>query len=313
MPNEASFCTRCGASFVVPQKIKVLLADATMPRRGGIGEDPPVLSLLPAPSNSPKRRSAMNCSRFPGTGLFRSAAPKSENRSARTPERAPPSTKSQCYICNSGCDALVFEKDGRVIRVEGDPSSAITKGTLCCKGLASKEQLYHEDRLLYPLKRIGERGERPVAEDLLGRGAGHGRREVQGAGGEVRPGQHRPGHGDQAGDLVRLLHAVRQCLGKAVHLHRLGPVRRSPAVGRPDDAGGNGGRVPGLLPVAVPPRLGSEPRQQLAPPRPRDDGGVVRGRPADRRGFGTPGDPGEGRYLAAAPAGNRFGPGARAF
>lgn len=67
--------------------------------------------------------------------------------------------KSQCYICNSGCDALVYKKGGRVIRVEGDPSSPITKGTLCCKGLASKEQLYHKDPLLYPMKRIGERGE----------------------------------------------------------------------------------------------------------------------------------------------------------
>jgi len=53
---------------------------------------------------------------------------------------------------------LVYEKEGKVFRVEGDPSSPITKGTLCCKGLASKEQLYHRDRLLYPLKRIGERG-----------------------------------------------------------------------------------------------------------------------------------------------------------
>jgi anaerobic selenocysteine-containing dehydrogenase len=50
-------------------------------------------------------------------------------------------------------------KDGKVVRVEGDPSSPLTKGTLCCKGLASKEMLYHPDRLLYPLRRRGERGE----------------------------------------------------------------------------------------------------------------------------------------------------------
>jgi anaerobic selenocysteine-containing dehydrogenase len=67
--------------------------------------------------------------------------------------------KSQCYICNSGCDALVYEKGGKVIKVEGDPSSPITKGTLCCKGLASRDQLYHKDRILHPMKRVGKRGE----------------------------------------------------------------------------------------------------------------------------------------------------------
>lgn len=67
--------------------------------------------------------------------------------------------KSECFICNAGCDAAVWVKDGRVIKVEGDLSSPVTKGTLCAKGLASKHILYHPDRLRYPMKRIGERGE----------------------------------------------------------------------------------------------------------------------------------------------------------
>jgi len=67
--------------------------------------------------------------------------------------------KSECFICNQGCDALVHVKDGKVIRVEGDPCSDVTKGTLCCKGLASKDLLYHPDRLVHPLKRAGKRGE----------------------------------------------------------------------------------------------------------------------------------------------------------
>jgi len=67
--------------------------------------------------------------------------------------------KSECFICNSGCDATVWVKDGKVIKVEGDPSSHVTKGTLCSKGLSSKELLYHPDRLLYPLQRVGKRGE----------------------------------------------------------------------------------------------------------------------------------------------------------
>ena len=67
--------------------------------------------------------------------------------------------KTQCYICNQGCDAAVHVKDGVVVRVEGDTSSDVTKGTLCAKGLASREILYHRERLLYPVKRAGARGE----------------------------------------------------------------------------------------------------------------------------------------------------------
>lgn len=67
--------------------------------------------------------------------------------------------KSECFICNSGCDAAVFVKDGRVLKVEGDVSSPVTKGTLCSKGLSSADMLYQPERLLHPLKRAGERGE----------------------------------------------------------------------------------------------------------------------------------------------------------
>ncbi len=67
--------------------------------------------------------------------------------------------KSQCYICNQGCDAAVHVKNSEVVLVEGDRSSAVTKGTLCSKGLASRDILYHPDRMLHPMKRTGARGE----------------------------------------------------------------------------------------------------------------------------------------------------------
>jgi anaerobic selenocysteine-containing dehydrogenase len=67
--------------------------------------------------------------------------------------------KSECFICNQGCDTVVHVRDGVVVRVEGDTSSAVTKGTLCAKGLASREIARHPDRLLYPMKRAGGRGE----------------------------------------------------------------------------------------------------------------------------------------------------------
>jgi anaerobic selenocysteine-containing dehydrogenase len=67
--------------------------------------------------------------------------------------------KSECFSCNQGCDAVVHVKDGRVVRVEGDSSSHVTKGTLCSKGLASPDHINHRERILYPLKRMGKKGE----------------------------------------------------------------------------------------------------------------------------------------------------------
>ena len=46
--------------------------------------------------------------------------------------------KSECYICNQGCDAVVHVKDGVVVRVEGDTSSRRDKGDTLRKGACVK-------------------------------------------------------------------------------------------------------------------------------------------------------------------------------
>ena len=84
-----------------------------------------------------------------------------ERKTVKIDPREPGPRSIRVSVTSATAAAMLWsiEKDGKVIRVEGDPSSPITKGTLCCKGLASKEQLYHKDRILYPMKRIGQRGE----------------------------------------------------------------------------------------------------------------------------------------------------------
>lgn len=67
--------------------------------------------------------------------------------------------RSHCRICHGGCGVLVHVEDGRVVRIEGDPQSPISRGTLCPKGLASVQLAYHPDRLLHPIKRKGAKGE----------------------------------------------------------------------------------------------------------------------------------------------------------
>lgn len=67
--------------------------------------------------------------------------------------------KAVCRMCHGGCGTLVHRKDGRITKVVGDPDHPINKGLLCSKaGLPAIEQLYHPDRLDYPLIRDGERG-----------------------------------------------------------------------------------------------------------------------------------------------------------
>ena len=67
--------------------------------------------------------------------------------------------RTACRSCHGGCGVIAHVKEGRVIKVEGDPNSPISHGTLCSKGLAITQLAYHPDRVLYPLKRKGERGE----------------------------------------------------------------------------------------------------------------------------------------------------------
>lgn len=66
-----------------------------------------------------------------------------------------------CFSCHSTCEAVAIRdrETGRVLRVEGDPASPITRGFLCSKGLASPDLCYNPNRVAHPLKRVGERGE----------------------------------------------------------------------------------------------------------------------------------------------------------
>lgn len=61
--------------------------------------------------------------------------------------------------CHGGCGVLAHVKDGRLIKVEGDPNHPWNQGRLCPRCLALTQYVYHPDRLKYPLKRVGERGE----------------------------------------------------------------------------------------------------------------------------------------------------------
>jgi anaerobic dimethyl sulfoxide reductase subunit A len=69
--------------------------------------------------------------------------------------------------CGGTCVLHLMVRDGRVTDVRPD-----ARHTPCLKGLAQHEKIHHPDRLLYPLRRIGQRGagrfERISWDDALG-------------------------------------------------------------------------------------------------------------------------------------------------
>jgi len=64
------------------------------------------------------------------------AARSGRGRQART-TTADEVVKSVCPYCAVGCGQQVFVKDGKVIQIEGDPDSPVSRGRLCPKGSAS--------------------------------------------------------------------------------------------------------------------------------------------------------------------------------
>jgi len=56
--------------------------------------------------------------------------------------------RSICPYCGVGCGQLVFHKQNKLISIEGDPESPISRGRLCPKGADSYELLTHPGREL---------------------------------------------------------------------------------------------------------------------------------------------------------------------
>ena len=55
--------------------------------------------------------------------------------------------RSICPYCGVGCGQLVYHKDGKLISIEGDPASPISRGHLCPKGADTYELHTHPGRL----------------------------------------------------------------------------------------------------------------------------------------------------------------------
>lgn len=65
-----------------------------------------------------------------------------------------------CWECSAYCGALATVKDGRVVEYGPNPEHPHSKGAFCIKGIRGAPGLtYNPNRLLYPQRRVGARGE----------------------------------------------------------------------------------------------------------------------------------------------------------
>lgn len=81
--------------------------------------------------------------------LGRGKAARSRRTDQITPRTATADrvARSVCPYCAVGCGQRVFVKDEKVVQIEGDPDSPISRGRLCPKGSASKSLVTSPDRL----------------------------------------------------------------------------------------------------------------------------------------------------------------------
>ena len=87
--------------------------------------------------------------------LARGAAALSEHTArhvART-ETADRVVKSICPYCAVGCGQRIYVKDEKVVQIEGDPDSPVSRGRLCPKGAASEQLVNSPGRQIKALYR----------------------------------------------------------------------------------------------------------------------------------------------------------------
>ena len=112
--------------------------------------DGPGLGRRGSPSNWPVWRQLTG-----GDRLGRGAAARSRRHLEITPRTttADAVVKSVCPFCAVGCGQDVYVKDGRVVQIEGDDDSPVSRGRLCPKGSASKQLVTNPGRITSVLHR----------------------------------------------------------------------------------------------------------------------------------------------------------------
>lgn len=69
---------------------------------------------------------------------------------------------STCRECPAGCGIIVKNREGRAIKIEGNPENPINTGSSCARGQAALQGLYNPDRIRSPLSNFNADKLQPV-------------------------------------------------------------------------------------------------------------------------------------------------------
>jgi anaerobic selenocysteine-containing dehydrogenase/Fe-S-cluster-containing dehydrogenase component len=70
-----------------------------------------------------------------------------------------------CTECPAGCGLVARVREGRVIKLEGNPADPISQGSICARGQAALQEVYNPDRLSRPQRRAAGGSFEPVSWD----------------------------------------------------------------------------------------------------------------------------------------------------
>src|SRR3954447_18735898 len=90
----------------------------------------------------------------------RRAAARAIDVERRTMKQGLTTVRAVCpHDCPDTCGLVVTVQDGNAGQLRGDKEHPLTRGFLCQKVSHYLDRVYHRDRLLYPMRRVGEKGE----------------------------------------------------------------------------------------------------------------------------------------------------------
>jgi anaerobic selenocysteine-containing dehydrogenase len=75
--------------------------------------------------------------------------------------------KTRCVLCGNLCGLEVQVEDNRIVKVRPDKEHPRSQGYICRKGTSVAHYQHHADRLLYPMKKVGDAFERISWEQAL--------------------------------------------------------------------------------------------------------------------------------------------------
>jgi len=119
------------------------------------------LRIIPDLDREHSSSESVNLRKFPDSKDWHDHVELDANEWPKRVERRYSLVPTTCFNCESACGMLAYvdKESGQVAKFEGNPHHPGSRGRTCAKGPATINQINDTERILYPMKRVGKRGE----------------------------------------------------------------------------------------------------------------------------------------------------------